>query len=246
MIEGCLFGSLNYDCLFEQAIENCGVVIDYTCDNDEFVRVAKLHGSCNFVIDRPSQHHRAIIAGTGVHLEVGVNVLSVQNLEQVWKSQPDHLPIMSQISPNKEHLLAPAKIQEIRSRWSTALTAAKVVVIIGVSCNQNDTHIVDAIRGTRARVLFIGGPSDFEKWQRVNRRCVHLAETFQAGFRPLLRRLRLSKSGKKAHRWIGHGLVGLGVGFIGGMAIWQKNKNPSGPDSFRPAFVAWALDLARW
>jgi len=45
-----VFGSLNYDCLFEQAARNLNLRIDYECGNGvDDIRVAKIHGSSNFI-----------------------------------------------------------------------------------------------------------------------------------------------------------------------------------------------------
>jgi len=100
---------------------------------------------------------------------------------------------MSQVSPHKEHFVAPAKIQEIRNRWSANVASASVVVIVGASHNANDTHVLDAIRKTTAKILYIGGITEADKWRETNSRVEHIGERFEQGFDELLRRLGCSR-----------------------------------------------------
>lgn len=195
-IPHCLIGSINYDCLFEQAAHKLGRRVDYMCTSSESLRVAKLHGSCNFVTKELSQHDRALLTGSGVHLEKEFDFLQVVNLEaalirKISGLQPAHLPVISQPSPGKEDLLAPRQIFEIRQKWATAVSAASAVAIIGVSYNENDTHIVEAIRRTPAKILYIGDEESFKKWKDANGNIEHNGKTFEEGFESLLHGLEI-------------------------------------------------------
>jgi len=186
-ISHCLFGSINYDCLFEQAAHKLGLRADYLCVDSESVRVAKLHGSCNFVTERITQHGRAMLASPGLHYELKFDFLPPFNVEAALKEklvgvQPAHFAVMSQVSPGKEDFLAQGKILEIRQKWVMAVSAASTVVIIGVSYNPNDTHIVETIRKTPAKILYIGGEEDFKAWKVANYNIEHLGRTFDEGF----------------------------------------------------------------
>jgi len=135
-----------------------------------------------------------MLAGAGVHYEVQVDFLRPVELEEILKEKlsgrdPTHFPVMSQISPHKEHFVSPAKIQAIRNRWSKSVSTASVVVIIGVSHNPNDTHVLEAIQGTRAQILYVGGEGNFEQWHNTNDRVEHVGERFADAFDDLLRRL---------------------------------------------------------
>ncbi len=104
--------------------------------------------------------------------------------------EPAHFPVMSQISPEKEHLVAPVKIQEIRNKWHEAVShATAIVVIIGVSYNENDSHIVEPIKKVSVPLFYIGGKPDFEKWHVDDAQFEHIAQDFEEGFEPLLSRL---------------------------------------------------------
>ena len=114
-IEHTVFGSLNYECLFEQAAENLGLKLDYRCVDPmpDKVRVAKLHGSCNFITDRITQTIRAQLAATNNLVEVGLVPLPLANLEKVltrsFTAAEPHLPVMSQLSRDKINYTSPRR-----------------------------------------------------------------------------------------------------------------------------------------
>ena len=191
-IPDCLFASLNYDCLFEQAGCRLGLSIDYQFSETKSVRVTKLHGSCNFITKKLSRYDRALLASPGLSYEIGTDFLSPLNVEKMLKekfSNRAHLPVMSQVSPRKEQIAAPATIHKMREKWSQALSSAKHLAIIGVSYNPNDTHVVDPIRDTRATILYIGGKDNFKKWGDENKNFEHIGETFEEGFERLIQQI---------------------------------------------------------
>jgi hypothetical protein len=193
------FGSLNYDCLMEQAAYTQGISVDYTCASGapNQIRVAKIHGSCNFVTPTLSQHDRALLAAPHVRYEHEFEYLSTVGLEVAVKEalsgvEALHLPIMSQISPRKEHLIAPVKIQEYRNRWREQTLAADAVAIIGVSYNANDEHITSTIRSVSAPIYYIGDAKSLAKWHADNALLEPVHTLFNEGLPLLLDRLRLS------------------------------------------------------
>ncbi len=134
------------------------------------------------------------MATPGVHYEVEVTFLSPIYVELILKQalssfEPSYFPVMSQISAEKEHLVAPVKIQDIRNRWHEGVLNAAVVVVIGVSYNTNDSHILKTIKEVSVPIFYIGGGEDFKKWHGTNERFEHIHNTFEEGFKPLLSRL---------------------------------------------------------
>jgi hypothetical protein len=195
-LSSCIFGSLNYDCLFEQAASILGHRIDYSCVStraDE-IRVAKIHGSCNFVMP-VTQTDRAQLASPNFGYEKEFDIIRPECLEtclqEALSSQTrPWLPVMSQISPGKENSLAPVKIQEYRNRWQEQVRAAEAMAIIGVSHNRNDTHILDTVRGRSVPIYYIGGCRDATNWKTENPRVTHVDQYFEPGLVKLLAALK--------------------------------------------------------
>ncbi len=188
-----VFGLLNYECLFEQAATRIlNLPIDYW-GADDGVRVAKLHGSSNFIA-QIGQIERALLASTPVQVELRVITLPVENLEKelgdkLLGGRIEYLPIMSQVSHYKELLLAPAAIQRMRNEWNAGVHDAKFIAIIGVSFNSYDQHIIEQIKNAPGTVLYIGDEASFKMWQVVNKGAQWLGERLEDGFDKLLTHL---------------------------------------------------------
>ena len=192
-IQKSLFGSLNYETLFEQAAYLLGLPVNYFSAETKpnAVWLAKLHGSCNFISKRLTQSERAQLASPGMHLAIRMKSLIPFDIEselrRVYSSlEPDCFPVMSQISPRKENFLIPKQLQEARNKWFEAIPPASRMVVIGVSHNPNDAHILDAISQRSAQILYIGRKNDSDKWFETNSHFVHLGETFEEGFEELM------------------------------------------------------------
>ena len=186
-IERTTFGSLNYDTLLEQAAIQMAYGVDWLVDEatdmlqpngaalsprPNAIRVAKLHGSSNFVT-RLDGASRAIAASPGVMIETAITTLSpgelaVPGVALRTFGQDGYWPVISQLSPDKKQLLAPSQLLQIRSIWSRAVRAAASVIIIGVSPRQYDRHVWGPIQATRASMSYIGGERDFATWSSLN------------------------------------------------------------------------------
>ena len=200
-IESTTFGSLNYDTVFEQAAVHAGYSVDWLNaqamsrlradaglqfrPRPQTISIAKLHGSSNFVM-RLDRHHRAIAAGSGVRIGGTITTLAPDELSMPGEAErffkgDDHFPVMSQVSAEKDQLLAPGVISQIRSMWTEAVWAAATVVVIGVSPRKHDSHVWDPIQGGRAKMYYIGSEPDFEIWSSLKpERWRHLGEKWEA------------------------------------------------------------------
>ena len=194
-IQRTIFGSLNYDCLLDQAAYRLFRTLpNYHCsriDSETGVRIAKLHGSCNFVTQKITQVQKAITTSSRVSIDGEIEFLPPEDLERILKKKLNGAdtiyPVMCQISHWKDNFYAPGKIQEIRNKWSEALETAAMVVVVGVSYNPNDWHVLEAIKkATPERLLYIGGNNDFDKWAETNGCAEHIEDTFEAGFQRLM------------------------------------------------------------
>jgi hypothetical protein len=189
-------GVLTYDWIKNG--EQVSLHFDYDWGDAKFdrVRVAKLHGSSNFIAQL-GRIETALLASTAVHVEVPLIILPVENLEKglgekLSGGEPAYLPIMSQVSRYKEQLLAPVKIQQMRNGWNAGVHDAKVVAIIGVSFNRYDRHIIEPIESASATVLYIGDEASFKMWNAVNGRTQQIERTLEDGFDALLTRLGIA------------------------------------------------------
>src|ERR1022692_2475497 len=103
-----------------------------------------------------------MLAGQNVQLDTKPVYLPVVNLDAELKRrfsswEPAYYPVMSQVSPIKEHLVAPGKILEIRGKWEEGVAKAAALAVIGVSYNPHDIHVLEPIRKANCPVYYIGG-----------------------------------------------------------------------------------------
>jgi hypothetical protein len=194
-IKHCVFASLNYECIFEQAADKLEIQVDYSCGErrDEGISVLKPHGSCSFITPDIRQWEHQL-TNPNAHLACGMECLSPVGIEETLAAKLGpkncNYPVMSLYSLGKDSLVAGMKIQEIRNAWSTLLLGASAeatVAVIGVRPNSGDTHVWTPIQNTSAKLLYIGSENDSPIWASAKSRCIRfLPKTFEDGFNLLL------------------------------------------------------------
>jgi hypothetical protein len=190
------FGTLNYDCLLEQAIARLGIDVDYLLDDfvsSSSIPLAKIHGSCNFVsIDLGSR--RALLTNANASgVECGFDRLPLTKLperlqDKFGRHEQAFFPVLSLYSPYKPSILASVKLQGLRNTLTQRLTQTTAVLIVGIKPNpQGDQHLWDPIAQSSApKILYVGSTADFDVLKRLQHRSVHLAETFEKAVAPIL------------------------------------------------------------
>jgi hypothetical protein len=180
LLTSATFGSLNYECLLEQALSHSG----------NRTAVLKPHGSCNYLsVDLDEWKH--MLTSLSSHLECDYQVIDPAIMQSVLPTrfsdrQHAFFPIMSLYTMFKDSILGSARIQEIRNEWQERVSEASKIVIIGVRPNPEDHHVWDPIiANPSARGFYIGSRSQLEAWPEASAKLRFVEETFQAGL-PIL------------------------------------------------------------
>lgn len=179
------FGSLNYDCLLELAVDRLGYGIDWLIEDArrrlqamgppalarDSVRVAKLHGSCNFVAELRGSS-LSIICSPGSTIEAEMRHVWPPSgaIAELSRSYGENrtFPTMCQLSQRKDSVLSPGKMTQIRQMWREAVMSADLVVVIGVRPAAHDEHVWKPLQETAARRCYIGAADHFAEWSRAN------------------------------------------------------------------------------
>ncbi len=165
LLDTTVFASLNYDTLFEQAVEGLPLAVDYGFgrrpNGGNHVTVLKLHGSSNFFPQVPdgvflegtvSIDNRGLIGGRILHVPPKESRRRYRSRNQV-----ECTPAMSLITPGKPMPVGEDDIAELRQRWQTWLSETDLIILIGVRPVPTDEHIWGPIVQSRADVWYIGG-----------------------------------------------------------------------------------------
>ena len=192
LIGNSIFGSLNYDCIFEKAAHRIGFKINYSGKKAKIdaISVLKVHGSCNFVTEDMESKSQYLSGYT----ESQIDYVSLQDIEtelraKFFGSAACHYPFVSLYAFGKNTIVGGREIQKIRTAWSQTVSSTSLLAIIGVKPNKDDSHIWDPVKKTSARLLYIGSQTDFAAWLSANSRFKHLGSTFELGFDNLIKSL---------------------------------------------------------
>jgi len=185
-----MLGSLNYDCLLEQAMLELHLATDYMLDDpalDGSLPLAKIHGSCNFITADLFSKRAYMTNANASSIECSFTALPVSDLEARLRDrfsthEPAFFPVLGLYSPDKPSIVAPAKLQSLRNILAERIKQATAVVLIGLRPNPRDPHLWEPIaRSHAAKIAYVGGSADYDSLKKVQPRATHVACTFEAG-----------------------------------------------------------------
>ena len=192
LLERVTLGSLNYDCLLEQAMAELGLSTDYMLDDAHpagSIPLAKIHGSSNFVTADLSSSWQALLTRPGSSVESPFTALPIAGLEDALLRKfstynPAVFPVLGMYSQNKPSIVAQAKLYKLRNILEQKIIGAKALMLIGLRPTPGrDLHLWDPVeRSTASKIGYIGGTDDYVILKNRQVRAIHLAETFEEGF----------------------------------------------------------------
>jgi hypothetical protein len=189
LLNRTLFSTLNYECVLDFSLVEHGHRIDYFANDDAgAVPLWKLHGSCN-MFSEGLQATPGVFYGTGVTFEGGIQALADPNrVIQHCLVETALAPVMSLYMRGKPLAVSPSAIAQLQQRWSNAVSAATVVIVVGVRPWPADDHIWQPLAKTAAHLLYVGDPAVFSDWVASARAGPYtlLAGRFSRGFSTIL------------------------------------------------------------
>lgn len=175
VINNITITTLNYDLLIEQALKKCNIFnIAYFGEN-EGIPLLKLHGSSNFLPDLGQIQISGIsIVNSSTFIE-GLKINETLNhLEIVeWCQNPknDSLsPVLAMYEKGKRVVINSKSIKNIQRIYTNKLKESSLVVLIGIKYVEQDWHIWNPIKDSKAKILINSRsyPSDVIKWAEQN------------------------------------------------------------------------------
>jgi hypothetical protein len=195
LVQRSCAASLNYECVFEIACAQAGISVDHLGSGDpQSLRVAKPHGSCNFLAGLHNFRNVTIVASPAQPqlLSADVNVVPPDAVEACYRDGYTIPPVMSLYAPDKRTPVGFDIVNGMRDDWGRWAASARVIVSIGAHPYLADEHIWQPVVESDAKVLYIGGQRpDYDRLAvALGGRLEYLGHDFAPALEPLLSRLR--------------------------------------------------------
>lgn len=195
-----IFATLNYDCLFEQAVTKAGLSIRslwrVVGTGQSALQLLKLHGSCNYLSPMTRNMKNVRLGPVGVAY-IDSEVPGPSDLEIVPQDEVLEIytqaggtlpPAISLYEPTKHSPVGGGLIQKVREEWAALVPEADVESSIGARPVAQDEHIWAPIQMSDAQVWFVGGrDADYGRraWA-LGDRMTYLGFTFEESI-PMIR-----------------------------------------------------------
>lgn len=167
--KGIVYGTLNYDILFEQGLETNNLLPIYFEELPDKILLLKLHGSCNFLPPKGFECTDSRFRGNVKFIDYPIRVASPEETIQFCYSDSSISPTMCLYTKLKIAQFGHGQIEKIRQLWNKYVTNAEKILIIGARWHEEDTHIWDLLSETRAKLAFIGSKDSFDEWTNSRR-----------------------------------------------------------------------------
>jgi hypothetical protein len=159
-----LLSTLNYELLLEQAINQCGHVVDYgSPPSPGRLSVVKLHGSCNFL-----PNARGVGSGLamrpGMVFETGFRIAGLSEVMRYSSVEPSLYPVMCLYMPGKVTHMSPHSMSRVQACWAEQVRAAEKMFLVGLRPNDGDKHLWDAVAESKAKVFCVGNKREYDAW----------------------------------------------------------------------------------
>ena len=158
LLKRLTLGSLNYDCLLEEAIIGLGLSTDYMLDDrarQGSIPLVKPHGSCNFITGNLFWKRAYLTNENASSIECDFTALPVRALkdgllERFSTYEPALSPVLGLYSPDKPSMVAPAKLQNLRNTLAERIKRATALALIGLRPNLRDPHLWEPVAQSQA------------------------------------------------------------------------------------------------
>lgn len=164
-----IFGTLNYDLLFEQALEENNLFPSYFEDSIDKMLILKLHGSCNFLPPNNISITECSFIGYIKFIDYPIHAATREETMRFCNSDTSVSPTMCLYTKGKIAQFGHGQIDKIWKLWKEHVENAERILIIGARWNSEDSHIWDPLSKTSAELAFIGSKNSFDEWTSSSR-----------------------------------------------------------------------------
>jgi len=160
-VHGIVFSTLNYDLLFEAALESCGQQADYFSTTSEGILFLKLHGSCNFLL-QGVEFTNCSFMGPNI-IDWPLIAVRRDKVIDYCYSGSSVYPAMCLYTPSKQVQFRGGRIMNIQKKWAEHVLNSDRILIVGVRPYEKDSHIWGPLSQTSATLGLIVSLTNISK-----------------------------------------------------------------------------------
>ncbi len=180
--------TLNYERLLMQSLNQVGLntFCGINPQKTNMIELCFPHGCCDIVYDSLKATN-GLSFGVGISISGNVKRISNSAEYSAWIKDNSIPPVMSYFEPNKRTLAGINFIDEQRLRYIELASSAKTIAVIGVRFREQDNHIWESLKTTKACIIYCSGKNiaGFTEWQskyRSKQQDVILPKYFNEAF----------------------------------------------------------------
>ena len=162
LLSRCVFITLNYEYLLEQALILRGMR----------PRVLRPHGGCRLVAKRGGKilmsDRRAIGRGYNA-ISARVRLCPPDVVLKLMEPPLGHYPCMAAYATGKWGQVAMRYMYRVRTRYAAQIERASLIVVVGARPWQADEHVWKPISNGLAPLLYVGARTGFDSWCDIAR-----------------------------------------------------------------------------
>lgn len=167
------FSTLNYECILETAARNHGFArIEYFREaptDDEAFTIWKIHGSCNFLPASVSGGAGVVsFSGAAVKWDGEIKIVDPSQVGRFVASSAFY-PAMAVFMEGKPVHSHQSVVATTQTWWTTAISEAECIGVIGVHPNVADQHLWDPLASTDGKVVILGDVGANTEWAESHR-----------------------------------------------------------------------------
>lgn len=164
-----IFGTLNYDVLFEESALGLGFATNYSDqrDNQKEVRLLKLHGGCNIWPMNFGLRGNISMVGANVYVDVPCEFLNLEQSKARMLCPSGVPPVIAAYEPTKRVNVGRSTINNQQEMWAKAAIQATKIIIIGAKIHLSDGHIWNSLIESFSPIWYVGMPSDREAFDSL-------------------------------------------------------------------------------
>lgn len=164
--------TLNYERLLELSLLHVGLqpVVNTVPQGERHIELCLPHGCCHIFCETARGGSRAVsMSGVGISTSGRIIVITNPSEFLARITRDAFPPVMSYFEPQKRTTSGVNFIRSQRARWTSLVSEASIITLIGIRVRSDDEHIWNPLTQTKGELIYCSGAraaEEFDDWKR--------------------------------------------------------------------------------